>query len=281
MIPKIIHRFWICENNNFNPIVKHCIKSQEKLRDYGYQINTYDDKNFDMSISNFLKQAYALKKYSPVSDYIRIYLLYHYGGIWLDYDVEVYKSFNKILNAKYFLSYEWNKYKGIKNYSENNPNLFNETTDKIEDYYAIDTGVMGFEKHNIILKNILDYYDSIDFVDDKLNVLDNLNYIVGVFLKQTIKKLNLKEQLVSSNLNDYIQLTNNELNNTIYILNTKWFTYYPYNENNNYLDDVICVHRRCGTWFDETYNKQNLNNYPKKMVDEYYSTINKLTLHNG
>lgn len=267
MIPKIIYRFWICENGELSPIIKRCITSQEKLKEYGYQIYTYNDKNFDMSISKYLMQAYALKKYAFVSDYIRIYLLYHYGGIWLDYDTEVYKSFDEILNAKYFLSYEW----PIGN-TNNYPNAFNETNDP----YTIDTGVLGFEKNNILLKYMLDFYNSIDFIDSNNNVLGNLNYSINNFLKKTIKKLNLNEQLVSSNLNDYIKLTNNELTNTIYILNTKWLTYLPYNKD-NHLDDVICVHKRCGTWIDDTYDKQNLNNYSKEKVNEYFDIINKLS----
>ena len=44
----------------------------------------------------------------------------------------------------------------------------------------------------------------------------------------------------------------------------------------NHLDDVICVHKRCGTWIDDTYNKQNLNNYSKEKINEYFDIINKL-----
>lgn len=36
--------------------------------------------------------------YAFVSDYVRVYALYNYGGIYLDTDVEVRKSFNDLLD---------------------------------------------------------------------------------------------------------------------------------------------------------------------------------------
>ena len=46
------------------------------------------------------------KKYAFACDYIRLYAVYHYGGIYMDMDVEVVKSFNDILHKDYLLGYE-------------------------------------------------------------------------------------------------------------------------------------------------------------------------------
>lgn len=40
-----------------------------------------------------------------MSDYFRFVVLYEYGGIYLDTDVEVYKSFDNLLNNKMFMGF--------------------------------------------------------------------------------------------------------------------------------------------------------------------------------
>ena len=37
----------------------------------------------------FAKEAYEAGKYAFVSDYVRVYVIYHYGGIYFDTDIEV------------------------------------------------------------------------------------------------------------------------------------------------------------------------------------------------
>ena len=49
---------------------------------------------------SYTKDAFEAKKYAFVSDVARIKALYDYGGIYLDTDVVVYKSFDSILNHK-------------------------------------------------------------------------------------------------------------------------------------------------------------------------------------
>ena len=55
MIPKIIHRVWISDDlPDPNTDIGKCFYSQEKLKDYGYEIRTYTAKNFDFSICYLL-----------------------------------------------------------------------------------------------------------------------------------------------------------------------------------------------------------------------------------
>lgn len=59
--------------------------------------------SFDVNSIPWTKQAYNTGKYAFAADYIRLYALYNYGGIYLDSDVLMYKSFNSLLNYPYFI----------------------------------------------------------------------------------------------------------------------------------------------------------------------------------
>ncbi len=63
----------------------------------------WDTKRFNLDESIWVKQAFTKKKYAFATDYIRFYALYNYGGIYLDSDVEVLKSFNDLLQLPYFM----------------------------------------------------------------------------------------------------------------------------------------------------------------------------------
>ncbi len=68
---------------------------KEKL--YDYEFILWDLNRFDLNRSLWVKQAFEAKKYAFAADYIRLYALYNYGGIYMDMDVEVIKSFNDLL----------------------------------------------------------------------------------------------------------------------------------------------------------------------------------------
>ena len=104
MIPKIIHLCWL-SGDKYPAKIAKCIASWKKhLPDY--EIMLWDTKRFDLNTSNWVKQAFEAKKYAFAADYIRFYALYHYGGIYLDSDVEVLKSFNPLLDLPYFVGAE-------------------------------------------------------------------------------------------------------------------------------------------------------------------------------
>ena len=50
--------------------------------------------------------AFDNKKYAFAADYIRLYALYNYGGIYLDMDVEVLKPYGDLLKLRTMLGYE-------------------------------------------------------------------------------------------------------------------------------------------------------------------------------
>lgn len=101
MIPKIIHLCWL-SGDEFPEAIQHCIDSW-KIHLPDYEIYLWDTNRFDINSSRWVKEAFEAKKYAFAADYIRLYALYHHGGIYLDSDVIVYKSFNDLLNLPYFI----------------------------------------------------------------------------------------------------------------------------------------------------------------------------------
>ena len=73
-----------------------------------YEFMLWDTKRFDMSKSVWAQQAFETKKYAFASDLIRLHAVYTYGGIYLDTDVEVLKSFDDLLDLPYFIGVEQN-----------------------------------------------------------------------------------------------------------------------------------------------------------------------------
>lgn len=136
MIPKIIHLCWL-SGNKFPDDIQACIDTwHDKLPDY--EIVLWDTKRFDVNSVPWVKEAYEAKKYAFAADYIRLHALYHYGGIYLDSDVIVYKSFNDLLHLPYFIG---------------------------EDQCGnFEPAIIGSEKGNTWIKEVLDRYKGRHFV---------------------------------------------------------------------------------------------------------------------
>ncbi|MEG1718299.1 MAG: glycosyltransferase [Bacteroidales bacterium] len=104
MIPKTIHYCWLSKDP-YPALVERCLLSwKEKLPEYEFML--WNTERFDVEQLEWTKQAFSLKKYAFVSDYIRLYALYHYGGIYLDTDVEVLKGMDDLLGDISFIGWE-------------------------------------------------------------------------------------------------------------------------------------------------------------------------------
>ena len=77
---------------------------QKHLPDYDFKCWTLSD--FNAIEHPWVHEAFAHKKYAYAADYIRFYALQSMGGIYLDADVEVYKSLNPLLNQEGFIGFE-------------------------------------------------------------------------------------------------------------------------------------------------------------------------------
>lgn len=96
MIPRIIHFCWFGGNDLPND-TKQYIRTWRRILK-GFKIHQWNEHNFDISKApEYVKEAYRCKKYAFVSDYVRIYALKKYGGVYLDTDVEIIRDFSEYL----------------------------------------------------------------------------------------------------------------------------------------------------------------------------------------
>lgn len=104
MIPKIIHYCWF-GGNPLPKSAKKCIASWRKFLP-DYEIKEWNESNFDVNIIPYTAEAYKAKKYAFVSDYARFYILYKYGGLYFDTDVEVIRNMDDIIARGPFMGCE-------------------------------------------------------------------------------------------------------------------------------------------------------------------------------
>lgn len=104
MICKTIH---YCKfgNSAETNLLKRC-KDSWMLHLKGYEFKEWNESNFDVNSHPYTKRAYEKKLYAFVADYVRMWALFNYGGIYLDTDVEVFKSFDDLLDSEVFLGFE-------------------------------------------------------------------------------------------------------------------------------------------------------------------------------
>ena len=96
MIPKIIHFCWFGGKDLPNDAKQYIQTWRRMLK--GFRIQEWNEQNFDLSAApEYVREAYELKKYAFVSDYVRIYALNKYGGVYLDTDVEIIRDFSEFL----------------------------------------------------------------------------------------------------------------------------------------------------------------------------------------
>ena len=113
---------------------------KQKLPDYEFILWNFD--RFDINTSAWVKQAFENKKYAFAADYIRLYAVYKFGGIYMDMDIEVLKPYDDILDSPIMIAYEDDKKTGIE------------------------AGCFGAEKENAFIGKCLSYYKNRSFVKD-------------------------------------------------------------------------------------------------------------------
>jgi len=108
IIPKKIHYCWF--GGKEMPIdYQNYVKSWKKYCP-DYEIIRWDESNYDIHKNKYVREAYEQKKWAFVSDYARVDILYHEGGIYFDTDVEVIASFDELLVWDLFCGFETGNY---------------------------------------------------------------------------------------------------------------------------------------------------------------------------
>ena len=109
MIPKKTHYCWF-GGAELPELAKRCISSwHQHMPDWEYVL--WNEESFDISKApTYVQEAYAAKKFAFVSDYVRLFALEQQGGVYLDTDVEVLKSYQPLLEHCAFIGFEENKH---------------------------------------------------------------------------------------------------------------------------------------------------------------------------
>ncbi|OTG93968.1 glycosyl transferase [Acinetobacter sp. ANC 4654] len=104
MIPKIIHYCWF----GTKELPEECQKIINDWKIYcpNWEIKLWNEQSFNLSAHPFTLSAYEQKKYAFVSDYVRAWALYEYGGIYLDTDVELKAPLDPFLKCQAFSGFE-------------------------------------------------------------------------------------------------------------------------------------------------------------------------------
>ncbi|MGO5578625.1 glycosyltransferase family 32 protein [Catenibacterium mitsuokai] len=151
MIPKLIHYCWFGRGEQPDS-VKKCISTWEKACP-DFKIICWNEDNYDVNVNKYVKQAYAAKKWAFVTDYARLEIIYKYGGIYLDTDVELLKSLLPLLENKIYMGLDRIK---IEEQGE----------------FWVNTGLgFGAEKGNKMLLDFMKLYDDKLFINES-NIFD-------------------------------------------------------------------------------------------------------------
>jgi mannosyltransferase OCH1-like enzyme len=135
---------------------KQCIASWHKfMPDWEYKL--WNEDNVDLSKNDYAKEAYEARKFAFVSDYVRLWALEHEGGLYLDTDVEVFKSFEDLLGYKAFAGFEGSK------------------------HLPVGTCVMASEAHGEWVREQLEAYRDRHFLtpDGSLDMTTNVQFITA------------------------------------------------------------------------------------------------------
>lgn len=202
--------------NEKTELIRKCINSwSEYLPDY--EIVEWNEENFDINSNQYVKEAYKEKKWAFVSDYVRLYALYHYGGIYLDTDVEVLRKLDLFLDKGCFSGFE--------------------------DVGSIPTGIMGSFKNHPVIKSFLEYYNNRSFYlqNGELDTTTNVEIITDICVKEGFIP------------NGEFQI----LNNGIYIYPKDYFCPKDYVSGKiNLTENSFCIHHFNASWITKKQRKK-------------------------
>jgi len=234
MIPKIIHYCWL-SGDKYPPAIDRCISSwKSKLPDYEFIL--WDKNRFNINNNIWVRQAFQSKKYAFAADYIRLYALYHHGGIYLDSDVEVVKSFDELLCLPYFIGFE--------------------VMGNVE---GVEAGVFGAERKCEWVKNCLDHYTNRSFIKEDGNF--DMQTLPRIMMAQITKKRAISEVTI----NDFAKLATMKDDNKFFIFPHDYFCAKDHGTGIvTITKNTFCVHHFAMSWIPK--RKTFISTIKKKLM---------------
>lgn len=207
MIPKIINYCWF-GGKDLPEKDRKCIDSWKKFCP-DYKIIEWNESNYDLKKNAYMNEAYTMKKWGFVPDYARFDIIYNFGGIYLDTDVEIIKPIDELITNEAFMGFE--------------------------DGINISVGIgFGAKPGNKIILGLRDMYENIHFInsDGSLNLKPSPAYITDYLVAKGLKQNN-SEQFIDNvriyprdyfSPKDYISEKINVTKNTyaIHLFNASW-----------------------------------------------------------
>lgn len=225
MISKRIHYFWFGGEKKPDSVIK-CINTWKKYCP-DYEIIEWNESNSNINFCDFTKKAYEAKKYAFVSDVLRLWVVYTYGGIYLDTDVELLKSYDDFLENDGFIGFENNDY--------------------------VNTGQgFGADKGNKIIGEMLDFYKLLDFDENNIIKCTEINTKIlvnnGLVLNGDFQNINGFVVYPQNYFNPYDDTTG-KLNKTDSTYSIHWYAK-TWMKRSKAKDRLIkLIHRVFGTEF--------------------------------
>lgn len=242
MIPKIIHYCWL-SNDPIPDLLQKCRESWKTvLTDYRFILWNFD--RFDKHSSIWVEQAFDRKKYAFAADYIRLFAVYNYGGIYLDMDVEVLKSFDEFLYLKTMLCWQ----KGAK---------------------GVEIAAWGAEKGCKWVGDCLKYYENKPFLENgKCNILPQ-----PIVVENILNELGYKLIDVDNICNARVI----ESETVIPIFRCDFFSPMSYkNRKLEITNNTVSIHRFVGAWVEKPRYEIYERNFWKLLHLPHLNILNKI-----
>lgn len=262
MIPKIIHYCWFGESPIPEELQNYINHWREVFPDF--EIKQWDENNFNIERAPiFVKEAYSVKKYAFVADYVRMYALFHFGGVYMDTDICILHRFDDLMEKRFFTAME---------YHEDNVRILNIQKDLTKDGYrknknkiiydiCIESAFIASEKNHPFIKDCLDYYINKHFILPNGEFYDKI--IVPIIMALCAEKYGFRY------INEF-----QELKEGIYLLPDEYITAIHKKTNNTF-----ALHMVKNSWANRTIT-QKIYTYlaSNTFIRKIYDRLEKVSL---
>ncbi|MGN0868050.1 MAG: glycosyltransferase family 32 protein [Akkermansia sp.] len=212
MIPKVIHYCWF-GRGKMPKLARECLRSWRRYLPE-YELREWNEDNFNLERYPYAKEAYESRKFAFVTDVVRLYVLYHEGGVYMDTDVEILKPLDAFLHHNAVSGFE----------SEN----------------RYPTGLMAAEKGSLWAKHNLDWYEGKHFI--RANGEPDLTPNVDIIMEVTERHAAMRRDNTFQDIPGYVTIYPRD-----YFSPSNWQT-----KEISLTERTVCIHHFAGSWKPKT-----------------------------